>query len=200
LRLDNLNNLTRFRNRMKDPVIAPAPGTARPDPAPCGNHAVCLGLGSNLGDREGALQSAINRLADCVTLTALSPLYASAPWGVTDQPAFLNCCLAGTTTLAPEALLATVKQIEQEIGRKPRTRWGPREIDIDILLWDDLVLESADLSLPHPHLTARNFVLVPLADIAPDRVHPVTGERIADLAARIGRYGLTQLAIDLTLP
>lgn len=158
--------------------------------SPSGLHHVYLGLGSNLGDRRAQLQAALDQMAPWLTVQAVSAVYATAPWGVVDQPDFLNICLRGTTALAPQALLARTQALEQALGRRPTRRWGPRAIDIDILLYDALVLAEPHLSIPHPRLAERSFVLIPLAELAPDLLHPVSGLSIAELAARCGDHGV----------
>ena len=145
---------------------------------------VYLGLGTNRGEREQNMATALARLQERLRLVAVSSLYETAPWGVTDQPPFLNAAVAAETDLPPAELLAFVKGMEREMGRQPGGRWGPRLMDIDILLYDDLVLETPDLVIPHPRLTERAFVLVPLAEIAPDAVHPVYKQTIQALLAR----------------
>lgn len=132
---------------------------------------VLLALGSNLGDRAEFLREAIRRLREEVEIDALSQVYETAPMYVTDQPAFLNMVVGGTTDLDPIPLLDLAKRLEVEIGRVPSIRNGPRAIDIDILFHGDTVLDEQRLTLPHPRIAERAFVLVPLADIAPD--HPL---------------------------
>lgn len=131
---------------------------------------VYLGLGSNLGDREANLDEAERRLSETpgVTLLRVSNRIRTAPWGVTDQPEFLNGVAAIETDLAPLDLLRVVKAIEREMGRQPAPRWGPRLIDIDLLLYDRLTVHTPDLTLPHPELLKRAFVREPLREIAPD--------------------------------
>ena len=144
-----------------------------------------LGLGSNLADRLANLQAALAALPPAITILAASPVYETAPWGYRDQPAFLNQVVQASTALDPHALLAHLKAIESLLGRTPTFRYGPRLIDLDILLYDDLVLESTDLSIPHPRLHERAFVLVPLADLAPDLLHPLLHQPIHHLLASI---------------
>jgi 2-amino-4-hydroxy-6-hydroxymethyldihydropteridine diphosphokinase len=154
-----------------------------------------IGLGGNVGDVRTTLDRAVAAFCDgeAVRLVARSADYETPPWGVTDQPPFVNLCLRVATVLAPKALLQRALAVEAGLGRDRATgrRWGPRPVDIDILAYDDLVLDGPDLSLPHPRMKDRAFVLVPLAEIAPD--WRVDGERIADLAARIDATGVTRL-------
>ncbi len=129
---------------------------------------IYLALGSNLGDRSANLQAAISALPPAVRVLKESPVYETQPWGYTDQPAFLNMVLKGETSLGPVELLDHLKELETSLGRLPSVRWGPRLIDMDILFYADLVLDIRGLVIPHPHLHERPFVLVPLADLAPD--------------------------------
>jgi 2-amino-4-hydroxy-6-hydroxymethyldihydropteridine diphosphokinase len=151
---------------------------------------VYLALGSNLGDRRHNLEAAIAALPPAVRVLERSPLYETAPWGETDQPDFLNMVLKGETRLAPAALLARLKRIETDLGRLPTIRYGPRLIDLDILFYDSLVLSTPELTIPHPRLHERAFVLVPLADLAANLVHPVLGKPIRDLLAGIDLTGV----------
>lgn len=136
------------------------------------NERVFLGLGTNLGDREENLRSALNRIAGQPgnRVVAVSSFRETEPWGVTDQPRFLNAAAEIRTALEPAELLAAVKRIENELGRVPTFQWGPRVIDIDLLLFGDRRLQSDELTLPHPHLLDRAFVWEPLAEIAPEVV------------------------------
>ena len=129
-----------------------------------------LGLGTNLGDRAGNIEEAIRLLtADgSVRVVARSKLYRSAPWGVTDQDWFVNACVAVQTQLSPHALLAQCQAVENEMGRVRTLKWGPRIIDVDILTFGDLKIADPDLSVPHPLIAERAFVLVPLRDVAPE--------------------------------
>lgn len=155
------------------------------------NH-VFLGIGTNLGQRRLNLQRAISGMAAGVTITAVSPLYETPPWGMTEQPHFLNLCLAGRTSLSPPALLAFAKNLEVEMGRQPAERWGPRLIDIDLLFYDNLVIDDEHVTVPHPRLHERAFVLAPLADIAPYFVHPLRGLTVMQMAAAVDMVGVEQ--------
>lgn len=146
---------------------------------------VCLGLGSNLGDRDANLRRAVEALAPDFTVARLSQLYDTAPVLVTEQPRFHNLVAGGETALDPRALLRYLKRIETEMGRAGGIRYGPRVIDIDILLYGQIVLETPELTIPHPRLAERGFVLAPLAEIAPDLRHPVLGVTIEALARAV---------------
>jgi len=129
-----------------------------------------IGLGSNLGDRVANIEEAIRRLTEdgAVRLVARSRLYRTAPWGVTDQEWFVNACIAVATALSPHALLARCQAVENGMGRVRTKRWGPRNIDVDILTFRDRATNDPDLVIPHPLIAERAFVLMPLKDIAPD--------------------------------
>jgi 2-amino-4-hydroxy-6-hydroxymethyldihydropteridine diphosphokinase len=156
--------------------------------------ATFLALGSNLGDRAANLQTAIARLSPAVTVLACSPIYETAPWGFTDQPAFLNQVVQGTTTLSPLELLHQIKSIETQLGRVPTVRYGPRTIDLDILFYENQVFDTPQLTIPHPRLHERAFVLVPLADLAPNWVHPVFDQTIAALLQKVELTGVHRFA------
>lgn len=127
-----------------------------------------LSLGSNLGDRLALLAEAVRRLrTPAVRVTKVSSVYETAPWGKTDQPAFLNCAVEVETELAPHALLGHILSVEQSLGRVRIERWGPRTVDIDILLYGQERVATADLEIPHPRMAGRAFVLVPLLEMAP---------------------------------
>ena len=151
---------------------------------------IYLALGSNLGDRSANLRAAISALPPAVHGIQESPVYETLPWGFTDQPAFLNMVLKGETDLEPSELLQRMKNLETRLGRQPSVRWGPRLIDMDILFYADLVLDIKGLVIPHPHLHERAFVLVPLADLAPNLVHPVFCKSVSELLAEVDSSGV----------
>jgi len=155
---------------------------------------VYLALGSNLGDRRANLVEALRRLEPDVHVEAVSSLYESTPQPPAPPPDYYNAACRATTSLEPLALLDYVKQIEQAMGRIDTGHWGPRPIDIDIALYDDLVLNTERLTIPHPRLPERNFVLHPLLDLDPYLVHPGSGETLADMTASVGQEGLSKLA------
>lgn len=144
------------------------------------NH-LFLATGSNLGDRQHNLHSALQAIRRIAEVEKVSSIYETEPWGYTDQPAFLNQVLAATTLLSPFEVLNSIKSMEGEIGRTPTFRYGPRVIDIDILLYDDLIMDEDRLTLPHPRMTERAFVMVPLDEIAPQYIHPVFQQTIHEL-------------------
>ena len=146
-----------------------------------------LGFGANLGDRKKNLVQAINALNSRPDLAVLrtSGIYETEPWGLTDQPKFLNMVAEIATSISPGELLERVKKLEKDMGREDGPRLGPRLIDIDILLLEDLVMDEPELIIPHASLHLRAFVLVPLAELAPDSVHPVLGVTIGDLAEQV---------------
>jgi 2-amino-4-hydroxy-6-hydroxymethyldihydropteridine diphosphokinase len=149
-----------------------------------------VGLGANLGDAAATLRAAAAALAAAGRVVAVSSLYRTPAWGVTDQPAFVNAALALETALEPYALLAELKRIEDELGRVASYRWGPRAIDLDILSYGDVRLDDPALTIPHARLFERAFALVPLAEIAPAFAAARDALPADDLAAveRIGAF------------
>jgi len=149
-----------------------------------------VGIGSNIGDAAAHVRRAFARLAELGTVVARSRLYASAPWGVTDQEAFVNAAALVATALDPHALLAALRRIEAEEGRTPTYRWGPRVLDLDILAYGDLQLDGVDLTIPHARLRERAFALVPLAEIDPryaalrDALPPGERASVVELGSR----------------
>jgi 2-amino-4-hydroxy-6-hydroxymethyldihydropteridine diphosphokinase len=157
--------------------------------------AVYLGLGSNLGNREGNLRMALHLMDPLCRVEEVSSLYETVPVGVDDQPPFYNAVCRVATGLEPEALLRFLQRVEFEVGRRPGgPRWGPRPVDLDILLYGDRVLERADLVLPHPRLAERPFVLAPLVEIAPEVRHPALNKTARELLTAAGEKGVTLVA------
>ena len=154
-----------------------------------------IALGGNLGDVRDRLDRAVAALCDgqLVRLLARSCDYSTAPWGVADQPRFVNLCIRVETTLAPPALLLRAQAVEHALGRErgKERRWGPRPVDIDLLAYDDVILTAPDLILPHPRLFERAFVLLPLAEIAPERV--IAGRRVREALGRVDVAGIEKL-------
>lgn len=157
------------------------------------NHTVYLALGSNLGDRRENLRQAVASLSPQMVVKAKSRIFETPPQGFEDQPMFLNQTVKVETYLGPEPLIKHLKRLEIALGRKETFRNGPRLIDIDILFYDDLVLDTPLLTLPHPRLHERAFVLLPMMDIAPELVHPVTHKSIREMAASCDLSGITQV-------
>ena len=155
------------------------------------SHVVFLALGSNLGDRLGNLQAALAALPPLVRVQSASPVYETPPWGYLEQPAFLNQAARVETDLPPQELLAYLKRLETQIGRTPAVRYGPRVIDVDIVFYDDLVLDTPELTIPHPGLVGRAFVLAPLADLAAELRHPVEGKTMGELLAEVDASGIS---------
>ena len=156
-----------------------------------------LGLGTNLADREANLERALDLLSAQPGMRLLrhSPVYETEPWGVANQPCFLNSVAEVATTLGPERLLDACKEVEHRMGRQPGTRWGPRLIDVDILLFGSEFVRLPHLEIPHSSLHLRAFALIPLAELVPDAVHPGLGKTIGQLAAvSEGRDGVRPVA------
>ena len=163
-----------------------------------------LGIGSNLGCREENLAAAIQRLndgtvtseihspvtsarvANTIEVLRSSSVYQTSPWGLKDQPYFLNCVIEVGTKLPPAGLLERAKAVEETLGRQPALRYGPRLIDVDILLYGSVVVEQRDLEIPHPRLHLRAFALIPLAELAPELIHPVLNLTVGQLAQKVG--------------
>ena len=156
-----------------------------------------LALGGNVGDAREMLARAIAKLCEGgdVRLLARSSDYLTPPWGLEDQPPFVNLCIAVDTTLNPQALLARAQAVERAFGRDRagEQRWGPRTLDIDVLTYDELVLSDPELTLPHPRLFERAFVLVPLAEIVPEL--SIAGIRVRDALARLDTAGIKKLPL-----
>jgi 2-amino-4-hydroxy-6-hydroxymethyldihydropteridine diphosphokinase len=142
---------------------------------------VYLSLGSNLGDRMDNLAQAVDRLSQKLTLKKLSSVYETEPLYIKEQPLFLNTVLSANTRLAPFKLLSFIKGIESELGRQPSFQYAPRLIDIDILFYGDRIIDTLELTIPHHRIAERAFVLVPLAEIAPEMVHPLIHKKVKDL-------------------
>jgi 2-amino-4-hydroxy-6-hydroxymethyldihydropteridine diphosphokinase len=155
-----------------------------------------LALGGNVGDVRKTLDRAVAMLCDGreMRLVARSSDYRTPPWGVTDQPAFVNLCLVVETALPPRALLARALEVEAALGREraKERRWGPRTIDVDLIAYDDIRIDEPDLTLPHPRALERAFVLAPLAEIAPERM--IAGTKVADALARLDSGGIERLS------
>ena len=142
---------------------------------------IYLGLGSNIGDRYYNLEWALRALSQKMGMGQVSSVYDTAPMGNTAQPRFLNLVCEATTSLPPLEFLAFIKEIETDMGRKPGPPNSPRPIDIDILFYDNQIISTPELIIPHPRLTERAFMLVPLAEITPDFIHPVVGKKIRQI-------------------
>ena len=158
------------------------------------NHTVYLALGSNLDDRLANLKQAVTALSPQMEVKAKSRVYETPPWGYTEQPMFLNQVIKASTYLEFEPLLKHIKRLEIALGRTPSFKNGPRLIDIDILFYDDLILNTASLVIPHPHMHERGFVLLPLMDIAPDLVHPVHKKSVREMIASCDVSGIREFA------
>jgi 2-amino-4-hydroxy-6-hydroxymethyldihydropteridine diphosphokinase len=153
-------------------------------------HKIYLGLGTNLGERLANLKLAIKDLAPGVTVIRTSPIFETEPWGFVDQPWFLNLVLEGETNFSPLELLQYLKTLEKNLGRTPSFHYGPRLIDVDILFYDELVLKTGQLEIPHPQVVERAFVIVPLFHLAPDLCHPVLGLTMREIMKNVEDKGV----------
>ncbi len=161
---------------------------------PPGPVTLYLGLGSNLGDRKANLEKAVQLLGQMLSVERVSSIYETRPVGYEEQPLFLNAVCRAATNIGPFQLLSLVKGIEIAMGRVPSFPDAPRPIDIDILFYGNLVIEAPQLVIPHPRLAERSFGLIPLAEIAPDLIHPVSGRSIQDLASTVrGQEGVKRI-------
>ena len=156
-------------------------------------HIVYLALGSNLGDRMANLKAAIASLTPQMIVKKKSSIYETQPWGYTEQGAFLNQVVKAETYEEPEKLLKHLKRLETALGRVPSFPNGPRLIDIDILFYDNLIMFRDNLVIPHPRLHERAFVLAPLADIAPDLIHPTLNKSIKELLKAVNMEGIQRI-------
>src|SRR5436305_5413122 len=157
-------------------------------------HIFYLALGSNLGDRHSNLLTALQQLQELVAITRISSIYETEPVGYLAQPRFLNLVCQGQTSLCAQELLQQAKAIEATLGRQATFHNGPRLIDIDILLYDDVKLQAEHLTIPHPRMHERAFVLIPLAEIAPELVELVTGKTVTELLSTIAQLGVAKSA------
>ena len=151
---------------------------------------VYLALGTNIGERRANLRAALAALSPDITILAESGIYETPAWGYEDQPAFLNMVVKAETGLQPLALLEHLKSLESDLGRTPTFHWGPRLIDMDILFYDDMIVDNPRLVIPHPRVQERAFVLVPLADVAPDLLHPALGKTVRQLLQQVDASGI----------
>jgi 2-amino-4-hydroxy-6-hydroxymethyldihydropteridine diphosphokinase len=160
-------------------------------------HQAAIALGSNVGDSYTILQTALRTLDQTpgITVKACSPVYQTVAIGP-PQPDILNACALLSTTLDPPSLMTAMLAIEASFGRVRRERWGPRSLDLDLLLFDDVILQQPGLTLPHPRMTQRAFVLVPLLDIAPHWVEPISRQTIATLAQQVDWSGVKPYRLE----
>lgn len=150
-------------------------------------HSAYIGMGSNMGDKKGYLDLAVKRLneSEVCRVSKVSEYITTAPVGYTEQDDFLNACIGIDTVLSPSELLALLHRIENEAGRERAIHWGPRTLDLDILLYDDAVICTDELVIPHPEMAKRRFVLEPLSEIAPHAYHPVAGDYVINLLEKV---------------
>jgi len=161
------------------------------------SHNICLHLGSNLGNRLLNLKQAISGISQEIgVVTNQSSIYLTQAWGKTNQPDFLNQTILALTDLSPQGVLKTILEIEEKIGRVREKKWGPRIIDIDILFYDELVLETPELTIPHPQIPKRNFVLIPTMEVFGNFIHPVFNLSIEELYLRCRDQGEVYLSED----
>ena len=147
---------------------------------------IYIGIGANLGDREHNCLKALGELEKRgIKVTKKSSRYETEPWGVRDQPKFINMAVEADTDLTPGEVLETIKEIEKKLGRRETHRWGPRIIDLDILLYDDMVVDEPGLKIPHPHMHERDFVLTPLSEIAPGAIHPLLKKTVREMLSEV---------------
>lgn len=166
------------------------------------NNIVYIGLGSNKGDRMKFLQLAVNKLAENkkIMIEKISPVYESRPFGSVEQNKFLNAAVKLRTNFSPEDLLKLLKQTEDDIGRVNNVKWGPREIDIDLLFYNSLILSDEFISLPHKGVIYRDFVLKPLTDIEPELIHPVHKKKLSSILLQVTeRYIVKKLPEKLLI-
>lgn len=157
-----------------------------------------IGLGSNCGDRGDNIRREVEALDTedgAIKVLRVSAIYESLPWGVTDQPNFFNGVAEVETRLTPHGLLARLKDIEKELGRRPTRRWADRLVDLDILLFGELVIDEIDLKVPHPYIAERDFVLHPLRELVPEMVHPKLGVAIKDIEGAFDEGNLTEVDV-----
>jgi 2-amino-4-hydroxy-6-hydroxymethyldihydropteridine diphosphokinase len=161
-------------------------------------HTAYLGLGSNLGDKKENIKNALTLLGEepGITILQYSSIYSTKPIGASRQSDFYNCAVKIKTTLSPQSLLKAVKNIETEMGREPDSHFQPRPIDIDILLYGNIEINSLDLMIPHSRLPARAFVLVPLLEINPELIHPISFKPLKEYLAEISPPQKAERVID----
>jgi 2-amino-4-hydroxy-6-hydroxymethyldihydropteridine diphosphokinase len=155
-------------------------------------HVVYLALGSNLGNRLANIKNAISNFTPQLDVKKKSHVYETPPWGYADQPAYLNQVVMAFTYLEPQDLLDHLKRLETVLGREPTFQNGPRLIDLDILFYDDVEIDSPPLQIPHPRLHQRGFVLVPLNDISPELIHPTLGKSVGEMLLDVDRLNIVE--------